>query len=218
MARKPRQLSFPEPKTWGGKRRGAGRPRRAARSLVPHLRRPKHDRRHPLHVTLRAHRGGLRNPGALEELKDAFKRLHVRRNDFRVLHYSLQSNHLHLIVEATDREKLSKAMQGLASALARVLNRALQRQGTVWEERYHAEQLTTPRQVRNALVYVLQNGYKHRVVREGLDWYSSAEWFDSWRSQLPVPDEESPVALGTTWLITVGWRRHGRLDFRERPR
>ena len=108
-------------------------------------------------------------------------------------------------------------MQGLTVRLARAVNRALGGRGTVFADRYHAHELKTPRETRAALLYVLQNFAKHG---EG-GWYdplSSARWFDGWTVPPPRGDEAAIVAVPRTWLVTLGWRRHGRLRPAERPR
>jgi REP element-mobilizing transposase RayT len=136
----------------------------------------------------------------------------------RVCHFSIQYDHLHLLVEARDREALSRGMQGLASRLARAVNRALNRRGRVWADRYHARALTTPREVRSALVYVLMNWKKHRIDAAGVDACSSGRWFDGWRSGAPPAGRDpSPVAHTRTWLLRVGWRRHGLLTEDDAP-
>src|SRR6185369_703513 len=110
------------------------------------------------------------------------------REHFRVTHFSVQGNHLHLVTEATDRERLSHGMQGLTIRIARRLNAALARRGRVFLERYHARALRTPREVRHALAYVLLNERRHLALERGLSlppWYfdpcSSAREFDGWR-------------------------------------
>jgi len=135
---------------------------------------------------------------------------------FRVVHFSVQSNHLHLIVEASDKNALSRGMQGLTVRMARAVNRTLGGKGGVFADRYHAHELRTPRETRAALLYVLQNWAKHG--RGGnYDPLSSAIWFDGW--SIPPRAEPSPpiVAAPRTWLVTVGWRRHGLLKMGERP-
>jgi len=78
--------------------------------------------------------------------------------------------------------------------------------------------LTTPRAVRNALVYVLMNVRKHHGGDVGLDPCSSALFFDGWREPVMVPSKLPPVVRARSWLATVGWRRHGLLGIDERPR
>jgi hypothetical protein len=128
----------------------------------------------------------------------------------RVVHFSLQRNHLHLIVEAKDKETLARGMQGLGSILARRINRLQGQSGALWDERYHARALKTPREVRNALAYVLGNWQKHG---ERSDGYSSSPWFDGWRGRRPAPNP--PAHASGTWLLTAGWRRHGLLGSDE---
>ena len=139
-----------------------------------------------------------------------------QKTAFRVVHFSVQSNHLHLIVEASNKETLSRGMQGLTVRMARAVNRAMDARGSVFLDRYHAHELKTPRETRAALLYVLQNWAKHGSGG-AYDPLSSAVWFDGWSRP---PTEETPpsiVAAPRTWLITVGWRRHGLLRLGEKP-
>ena len=144
----------------------------------------------------------------------------------RLCHVSVQSNHLHLLVEAPNRERLWLGMQGFAIRLAKRLNKWWQRKGRVFGDRYHARILRTPREVRNALAYVLNNHRRHgvrdRAARTGApDTYSSGRWFDGWRStHVPgrrEPGRGSPVRVARTWLLARGWRRHGLVRFDEIP-
>src|SRR5262245_47241977 len=143
-----------------------------------------------------------------------------RREDFRVVECSLQKNHIHALVEANDKRSLSRAMNGLATRIARALNRLWQRVGQVFADRYHALQLTTPRAVRNALIYLLQNARKHGAWRAfAPDVFSSAPGFDGWRGRIEKGAETRVGVLerARTWLLSVGWRRHGLIDPRDVP-
>jgi REP element-mobilizing transposase RayT len=136
---------------------------------------------------------------------------------FRILHFSVQRDHVHLIVEAHDRVALARGVQGLAVRAARAVNRALVRRGRVWGDRYHAQELTSPRQVRSAIAYVLLNRRKHDArAADGVDPCSSGPWFSGWREHQPLSGG-SPVATARTWLATVGWRRAGLIGLDERP-
>jgi hypothetical protein len=139
------------------------------------------------------------------------------RDGFRLLQYSVQSDHLHMLVEADEPTRLARGLQGLAIRLAKTVNCVLGRRGRVWGDRYHARTLATPREVRNALVYVLNNWRKHVPRAEGLDPQSSAAWFDGWRRVRPRRDR-SPIRAARTWLANVGWRRLGLLGIGEAPR
>ncbi len=139
-----------------------------------------------------------------------------QKDAFRVVHFSIQSNHLHLIVEATNENALSRGMQGLSIRMARAAHRALGHGGTVFEDRYHAHQLRTPRETRAALLYVLQNWAKHGRGGD-YDPQSSALSFDGWAVPPPEAGNGSIVAKGHTWLVTIGWRRYGLLQPDEKP-
>jgi hypothetical protein len=137
---------------------------------------------------------------------------------FRLVHFSVQTNHMHLIVEANDRQRLSRGVQGLAVRVARAVNRALSRRGPVFSERYHCRALLTPRETRTALRYVLFNSRKHvRSATLGLDPCSSAAWFDGFRERIPQANGPPVVSRARTWLARRGWRRHGLLSVFESP-
>jgi REP element-mobilizing transposase RayT len=178
----------------------------------------------PAHVTLRAKKGlpSLRTTRIVREVERTFAR-GCARPGFRLVHYSLQGNHAHLVVEAQDREALGRGMMAIGARLARAVNRAVGRNGRVLADRYHVRLLATPREVRNALRYVLLNARRHSTtarsaLKQGasLDPASSAQWFDGWKPRKSRSSEEAgrkrSVARPRTWLLTVGWRRHGLLD------
>ena len=136
---------------------------------------------------------------------------------FQVVEYSLQSNHLHLLVESREARCLSRGMNGLAVRLARGLNARWKRLGSVFADRYHARILRTPREVRVALVYVLQNARKHGAWRaKDPDVYSSGSEFPGWRHG-PGGSRPRLLPRARTWLLSVGWLRHGRIDPLEMP-
>src|SRR5262249_52923105 len=116
----------------GGARKGAGRKRTHERPSVPHRSRPAHAQRHPLHVTLRLVDGlpSLRDDDALRVLRDAL-RAGAERFGLRVIHFSAQTNHLHLLCEAQDARSLARGMKGLGVRLARALNRLWRRTGAL---------------------------------------------------------------------------------------
>jgi REP element-mobilizing transposase RayT len=144
---------------------------------------------------------------------------------FRIAHYSVQENHLHLIVEADSKAALSTGMRSLMVRLAKRVNKLLFRSGRFWADRWHGNALTAPRQVRNALVYVLQNRKKHahpasREPNASVDPLSSANWFDGFADPIPIAPGhlKSPAVMSPkTWLLRTGWRRHGLIRTSECP-
>jgi hypothetical protein len=136
------------------------------------------------------------------------------RFGFRLVEYSIQSNHVHLIAEADDNRALGRAMQGLCRRIACALQALWSTRGGVFDGRYHLEPLATPTQVRNALRYVLHNCARHgfRYVGEP-DPLSSGRWFTGWSDRAPGPRPRSaPTASARSWLLNVGWKRRGRLS------
>ncbi len=223
MARRKVQLELPLTSGWGGRRRGAGRKRLAARPLVPHRPRPPHRASYPEHLTWRcmAGLGSLRGAAVFPAVVAALAAHREAVARFRVVHFSVQDNHLHLIVEADDARALRVGAQGLGVRLARAVNRALGRRGRVFDDRFHTRALRSPREVRFALAYVLHNFKKHqRLAATRLDPCSSALWFDGFRELTPPDPAEAagaPVHAARTWLARVGWRRAGLVSVREAP-
>jgi putative transposase len=148
-------------RTWGGKRKGAGRKPSGARAGVWHSTRPVLKARFPVHVTWRMRKDvwNLRTRRCFRVLARAFHL--ASRGGFRLVHYSVQGNHLHLLVEARDRRILSSGMNGLGVRVARGLNRVMSRRGRVLADRYHAHILRTPAEARRARAYLLQNAQRH---------------------------------------------------------
>jgi putative transposase len=217
MKRASRQFELLK-RPWGGRRSGAGRKPAPGRGYVPHRRRPAHDPRCPVHATLRVRAGlpSLRRDDVFGVTRAALAT--ASHDRFRVVHFSVQTDHVHLLLEGDGHIALQRGLQGLAIRVAKAVNRTLGRRGKLWADRYHARVLATPREVRHALVYVLQNVRKHLRGVRGLDPRSSARWSSGWRTPIVVPPGASPVAPARTWLAGVGWRRHGLVDIDEAPR
>ncbi len=204
---------------------------------MPHTSRGGFSSPTPAHVTVKLLPDllSLRTKKLVRTLEQTFA-AGCERSEFRLVHYSLQGNHAHFVVEARDQHALGRGMMAIGSRLGLAVNRVMgRRRGRVVADRYHARLLRTPREVRNALRYVLLNSRRHALVTarkalrsiEGLvDPASSARWFDGWKlanGRAPgapmraAPHEPPPVARARTWLLTVGWRRHGLLDPADVP-
>lgn len=207
--------------TWGGALRGAGQ-KPGANPRIAHLSRGVVRQHQPCHVTLRALVGvpNLRSISFVRAFESSLTRGCERRG-FRVVHYSIQGNHAHFIVEADDRAALGRGMISLGTRFARAVRRAFGHRGRVLADRYHLHRLKTPSEVRNAIAYVLLNARKHLAERGARlpcatrpDPASSGRWFDGWmRSVQPSGSRENaPVANPRAWLVAVGWRRHGLID------
>ena len=183
---------------------------------MPHRSRAKVIRGYPLHVTIRVRPDvpPLRRTALVRELRRRFAR-GCERGTFRLVHYSIQRDHAHMIVEASSKQALASGMKCVAARFARAVNRVFDRSGPVLDGRFHSVVLRTPTQVRNTLRYVLLNARKHGSRFRGIDPASSGRWFAGWRS---APAREDPlggpmeVAAAGTWLLRTGWRKHGLIE------
>jgi REP element-mobilizing transposase RayT len=185
------------------------------RARAPHTVRPELNGRDPIHVVLRVHGdlGNLRKRHMYKALREATIAVakrelnYVENGAFRIVHISIQHNHVHLLVEADNKRALTRGMQSFQISAAKHLNRAVsvksikrgtakfreamtnRRRGTVFPDRYHQEIIKTPRQARHALAYVLNNWRKHREDRHdfartwNVDPYSTGALFDGWKER-----------------------------------
>jgi hypothetical protein len=201
---------------------------------VSHRQRAALASRFPVHVTIKLRRGlrPLRRRHEHAALRAAFAAGctggtgAARGGAFRLCHYAILNDHLHFVAEAHSREALSRGLQGLLVRIAKALNKLWSRRGKVFADRYHDRILRTPREVRNAIRYVFQNARKHAAagrevaVPAAIDTFTSAPWFDGFRETFTVRGLEAvvrPVTDARTWLLTLGWRRHGLLSVHELP-
>jgi REP element-mobilizing transposase RayT len=216
------------------RRRGAGTPGRKARperaNFVRHRTRPEHAESHPVHVTMRRVRlaPSFRTQRIHAVIVSELSR--ARRKGVRVIEYSIQDDHLHLMIEGKHAPDLSAQMRKLFSRIAMTINATIARRGSLFRDRHHRHALETPREVRNALVHILFNARKHacgdartvQALYDAPDPFSSAPWFTGWAPEArPPPDTPTSTARTTaprTWLARTGWKRGGGLiRFDERP-
>ena len=206
----------------GGARPGAGRPKTNRRRGGPHRARPDLSPRHPVHVTLRARRyfPEMRRRDYYTIIRRVLAR-YLGREDFRVVHGSIQQSHFHFLVEASNKRALTRAIQSLTIALSKALTGG---RGKVFPERYHAVQIRSARQARNTLAYVLNNWRRHRAdgaSQAPVDPYSSGVTFGGWsepvRFTVPPEYEPLPMSPARTSLLASDWRQYGLIDPFERP-
>jgi REP element-mobilizing transposase RayT len=177
---------------------GAGRKRvLPGKPRLPHRVRERIPARLPVHVTWRIEAGlpTLRT----KQLAGAFASACAgaqARFGMRVVHFVVESNHIHLVVEGIS----TPAMKGLGVRVAKAINRKVGRQGRVIGDTYHARALRTPAEVRRAVHYVLHNHEQHTGRRHTdahhlvVDAFSSEAWPDA-------------VVKPGTWLLNHAWSR-----------
>jgi len=220
----------------GGKRRGAGRPKKGVRASERHKTREVFRPNMPIHVTCRVERdiASLRGFEAYRAIRSAMVSTYPR-NRIHIVHISIQGTHVHLLVEAANRKQLGRGMQGFEIAAAKLLNGAVskrtgkKRRGRVFCDRYHAVIIRTPRQARHELSYVLNNWRRHgentKTSANGwqVDPFSSAPTFDGFKDvdarsiEWPATYSPLPVWDARTWLLSTGWKKHGLLRSTEVP-
>jgi REP element-mobilizing transposase RayT len=221
-------------------KRRPGRPRKGEKAGSPHKKREAFKASEPVHVVLRVERalGVLRRREIYRAVRGATLAV-ASREGFRIVHISIQGNHIHLLVEADGKTALSRGMQAFQISAAKRMNAVVKRvdpetqevkrrSGKVFSDRYHAEVIRSRRQARHALAYVLNNWRKHREDRElswNVDRYSSGIAFRGWKAfadpsfAFTVPADYEPMIVWEpkTWLLSQGWMLYGRIDFREVP-
>jgi putative transposase len=195
------ELRFPER---GGRRKGAGRrPNVPGHPGVSHKTRPRFSRAAPIHVTMRMAKGvfNLRSRRSFRVIERALYHA-ANRFGVRVVQFSVQGNHVHFLVEASDKAALASAMKGLAVRIARRMNRMMGRKGQVIGDRYHARLLRTPTEVKVVIHYIRHN---HRQHMAQLGQTLAAAWIDPYSSDSPTLTITLPAPQ--TWLVQRGWCR-----------
>jgi len=224
----PQQLEF-QFKTHGGKRAGAGRKPNPGRRKVPHRTRPLVRRWQPHHVTYRLDADKIGPLRSERTIHVVYRSLAMGGDRFqtRLIHFSVQGDHIHLIVETENKRTLTSAMKGVEVRLAKNLNRLRGTRGAVITDRYHARALTTPIEVKHAIAYVLKNHRHHAaqqrrsLPRGWIDPFSNGYIFDGWsttpwrryRPRIPPP----PLPAGQTYLLLVLWRKRGLIEIDTIP-
>ncbi|MFT3697858.1 MAG: transposase [Kofleriaceae bacterium] len=221
----------------GGARKNAGRPQhvRGPGTKEPHQKRKRVRKDNPLHVVLRtvSELGSFRNRTVLAAIRAATFMATRYEETFRIVEYSIQDNHIHLLVEAQDQKTLAAGMKAFESSCSKRVNAyvskargyARRRRGSVFRDRYFATELATPKQLRNTLAYILNNWRKHqadRTTQWQVDLYSSALTFAGWserngaalaedarvKAALPKGYDSLITSAPRTYLIRVLWKRH----------
>lgn len=179
---------------------------------------------YPMHITVRLRAGmpNLRSKPAFQVFRHAIEGAKAR--GLRVLHFAVLGNHFHILAEATDNTQLARAMRSLNIRIAIGINRLLMREkGTVLNDRYNLQRLTTPTQVRNALIYIFSNAAKHFKRTQVFDLFSSVVVFEKigalartrrdldWRCP-PLNDKQRQLlqrllSPPVSWLARTGWQR-----------
>jgi putative transposase len=204
-------------RTHGGARKHAGRKPRGRRAGIRHRPRACCGPHRPVHcsLSLASDIPNLRHPELFSVVRAAVYR-GAERPGFRVVHFSVQKRHMHLIVEADSAQLLGRGMQALSIRLARQINRALGRTGTVFVDRYFSRVLRTPGETRAAINYVLQNARRHERQRGkarnpfNLDYCSSAKRFTGWKEiRIELSADDLPIGRPRCWLLREGWMGQG---------
>jgi REP element-mobilizing transposase RayT len=170
-----------------------------------------------MHITMRMkdHVWQLRSRRCFRIIEGALYAA-LAKEGTRITQFSVQRDHIHLIVETRDRVRLARVIQGFAIRTAKRLNWLMGRKGKVFADRYRSRPLKTPTEVRAALLYVLGNARKQLVALGHIlpaDWtdeeFSSNPWFEGWADGRMPRGRPAPVALSQSWLLTRGWRLFG---------
>jgi REP element-mobilizing transposase RayT len=213
-----KQLSFKKVSGWGGKRRGAGRPNRSG--TVSHGKRESVDFKKPLHLTLKlkGDAPNLRTKHLFRDFRAAARQ--VKAFGLHLIHFSVLSNHIHLLAEAKDSGALARGMKSLSGRFGKAIRRVIGGRGSVFAGRFHMHILRTPTEMKRALEYVLLNHVKHQKTVEYLDDFSSAFAFKDWRALIGrrlnglIEDQVQSyshdfeeLSVAQSWLCRVGWKR-----------
>ncbi len=211
----------------GGKRKGAGR-KKIHPNLLPHTKRPPISIHHPLHIVIKLKEGvaTLRKKDCYKLFRDSVKE--AAAYGINVVHFSVQSNHVHLLAESRSRSLLASGMKSLTIRLAKGINSIHGTIGKIFIDRFYLHVLKTPTEVKEALTYIFKNTAKAIKTKNLFDPFSSILIFKDKTvllkneiiddSILPAEKlewfrEELTRILGPpiSFLLATGWKRSKRL-------
>ena len=109
--------------------------------------------------------------------------------DIRIYHFALMSNHVHLLLEATRENTMSKFMQGLTIAYTKRFNKKYQSVGHVWQARFRSIPIETDSYYLQCARYIGLNPIRANLVRHPIEYpwstyshstqQSSFSWIDT---------------------------------------
>ena len=126
---------------------------------------------HIWHITHRCHKKEF----LLKFKRDRERWLHwlfeaKKRYGLTVLNYIVTSNHIHLLVQDGTQQEVSKSMQLIAGRTAQEFNYRKKRNGTFWEDRYHATAVDSAEYLIQCITYIDLNMVRAGVVKHPSEW------------------------------------------------
>jgi REP element-mobilizing transposase RayT len=142
-------------------------------SGIRHTRRFRLKKPSSLHLTIKVkeNKADIQNKRILKTLHYAIRR--ARLKGLKIVHYTLEYNHVHLLVESVDNKILHKGMQAFGITIAKAINKIKRTKGAVYKNRYHLRVIDSPRQLKNVLHYIFSNGVKHKRTKSQIDLFNS---------------------------------------------
>lgn len=142
---------------------------------IRHTHRPVFKKPASLHLTIKIakEKSNLKNKEVLSILKRAI--LNSRKMGLRVIHFTLEYDHIHLLIEAENNHLLGKGMQSFGVTLSKAINKLKKTSGQVYRHRYHFRKITSARQLKNVMNYIFRNGLKHGTSAGIVTGYNSIQ-------------------------------------------
>lgn len=140
---------------------------------IRHTERPKFKNARSLHLTIkvRENKADIKSIKLLKALHHAIKRARLMK--LKIIHYTLEYNHVHLLVEADTHHALHRGMQAFGISFSKAINKTKRLKGTVYKHRYHFRQICSSRELKNVLHYIFHNGIKHGRTSSLIDPFNS---------------------------------------------
>ncbi|MGZ3787001.1 MAG: transposase [Bacteriovorax sp.] len=140
---------------------------------IRHTSRPFLKKPSSLHLTvkIKKNKAEMKNKSVFSLLKRAI--LNARRQGLKVIHYSLEYDHVHLLIEAENNHILGKGMQAFGGTFSKAINRMRKLKGGVYKHRYHFRKISSARELKNVMNYIFTNGLKHKTAKNIVNPYNS---------------------------------------------
>lgn len=113
----------------------------------------------------------------------------------KIYHYVIMPNHVHILIETTRPNSLSRFMQCLTSGYARYYRRRYGGIGHVWQGRYRSIPIEAELYYLQCAQYIEMNPVRANLVKNPIDYH----WSSASKQPMPWLDIH-PIAIASTHL------------------
>ena len=126
------------------------------------------------HVVAKTNRGEfILHSDEMKELFLSILKAAKKKFSFKLKHFCIMSNHIHMLLEPAPETSLSKLMQWILSVFAIRFNRIFGQIGHVWYDRFKSNVIISFHHLVNTFQYISENPVKAGICKNAGDYHYS---------------------------------------------